>query len=187
MAGPAPTTLRNHKDRYAGPVHSSGGLFRSLFRLDGAKPLVVHSLEKCFGKHAGRNIRQHGVNATLRTIRCLAHIVRVVWADPVNDLGRRECLAAITAPADSAREDRLPVIRSAAMKSFGLGRHHGLLRDNGPAFNGRPGARPFHDSQGPFRPAGPLQCGVSGHPPGRRVHDAWRTPQVTNGSSLGRG
>ena len=28
MAGPAPTTLSNSKDRSAGPVHSSGGLFR---------------------------------------------------------------------------------------------------------------------------------------------------------------
>src|SRR4051794_3030836 len=28
MAGPAPTTLTNHKDRSAEPVHSSGWLFR---------------------------------------------------------------------------------------------------------------------------------------------------------------
>src|SRR5690349_12738014 len=27
MAGPAPTTLSNHKDRSAGPVHSSGWLY----------------------------------------------------------------------------------------------------------------------------------------------------------------
>ena len=27
MAGPAPTTLTNYKDRSAGPVHSSGWLF----------------------------------------------------------------------------------------------------------------------------------------------------------------
>ena len=29
MAGPAPTSLPNHKDRSAGPVHSGGWLFRS--------------------------------------------------------------------------------------------------------------------------------------------------------------
>src|SRR5687768_16773397 len=31
MAGPAPTTLTNHEDRSAGPVHSSGWLSRPLF------------------------------------------------------------------------------------------------------------------------------------------------------------
>jgi hypothetical protein len=32
--------------------------------------------------------------------------------------------------------------------------------NNGSALNGRPGARPSFDQQGPFRPVGPFQCVV---------------------------
>ena len=35
---------------------------------------------------------------------------------------------------------------------------------NGSALNGRPGARPSFDQQGPFRPAGPFQCVVIRRP-----------------------
>src|SRR4051812_13313212 len=34
------------------------------------------------------------------------------------------------------------------------------MRNNGPAFNGLSDDRPSHESQGPFRPAGRLQCVV---------------------------
>ena len=41
--------------------------------------------------------------------------------------------------------------------------------DNGSALNGRPGARPSFESQGPFRPAGPFQCRVIRQPRRRQV------------------
>src|SRR5689334_577494 len=41
-----------------------------------------------------------------------------------------------------------------SIRAFTEGR---LQRDDGSAFNGRPFDRP-HDSHGPSRPAGPLQC-----------------------------
>ena len=46
MAGPAPTTLQDNRDRSAGPVHSSGWLFARLAAVDRRFPLWSNRIDE---------------------------------------------------------------------------------------------------------------------------------------------
>jgi hypothetical protein len=66
MAGPAPTTLSNHEDRSAGPVHSSGWLSR----MPGSRALRAQTIiiKRQFGEVSSQIVRRDADPQFLRKL-----------------------------------------------------------------------------------------------------------------------
>src|SRR4051812_8034845 len=84
MAGPAPTTLPNQRDRSAGPVHSSGWLFRPPCDQAFNDSLQISSQRRAPVEYEQEHERCHPKPPRCyrdRTAKLIALVQRTPWVD----------------------------------------------------------------------------------------------------------
>ena len=151
MAGPAPTTLTNHEDRSAGPVHSSGWLCPDRNGLDGDDFKV--------NRAARIDARDHHIPKLIE--QCLAvRVVVVVSLQPEQATVPPACHVLMPELMSELLDDIGGRVRGFRVRQTAA-REGGVIEGhNGSAFNGRRGTEPRCNHKDRSRAAGPLQCVV---------------------------